>query len=364
MAAGRIAGLDLLRFCAALIVALYHLTVAIDVPSDSGLILAHRAAYPEVFRFAWPGFVGVEIFFVISGVVISYSAMNQSPSRFLRSRALRLFPAIWICLSLSALVCWRLHRFAADELLKRWFGSMLMLPAWGWIDSVGWTLSVEAVFYASVVLVMILLSPRSVYWFGITLGTISMLYLIGGLLFWPQFVVNHLFGWTSLTLLPYGIYFGLGIVLFLRHDNPRLIDVAFCISALIAACIEISLKTVVNHATFDIPQHNNAPAIIFLCAVGFIALSFRLPTHPLVTRWLRVLGLATYPLYLLHDVTGTAVLRWLLDAGLDRFAALGLSLAIVIVLSIAISQWAEPPIRAALVALGSALHRRRRASFA
>ena len=92
-AAGHIAGIDLLRFGAALAVAFYHLTVAIVAPTDSGVMLAGRATYPEAYRFAWPGFIGVEIFFVISGVVIAYSALNQTPWRFLSNRALRLFPS-------------------------------------------------------------------------------------------------------------------------------------------------------------------------------------------------------------------------------------------------------------------------------
>ena len=152
--AGHMAGIDLLRFGAALAVAFYHLTVAIVAPTDSGIVLGGRAAYPEAYRFAWPGFIGVEIFFVISGVLIAFSAMNQTPWRFLFNRPLRLFPAAWVCLSLSAVVCGILHLYSADKLILRWAKSMLLFRTG--IDSVCWTLEVEMVFYFGVFLILLL----------------------------------------------------------------------------------------------------------------------------------------------------------------------------------------------------------------
>jgi peptidoglycan/LPS O-acetylase OafA/YrhL len=127
-----------------------------------------------------------------------------------------------------------------------------------------------------------------------------------------------------------------------------LVDLVFIAGALAAAYVEISLRMALNHATFGAPFAPVVPTLIFLAAVGFIGLSFRLRTSPGVTRVFRTLGLATYPLYLLHDVTGAAILRWLLDAGLGRWEALGVAMASVIAASIAISQWIEPAVRLAL----------------
>lgn len=347
-AVGHVAGIDLLRFCAALAVVFYHLTVAIvDPTSVSGRVLKGRALYPEAYRFAWPGFIGVEIFFVISGMVIAYSALDQTPWRFLYNRALRLYPAAWTCLSISAAVCGVLGVFTASEVLWRWAGSMLLLPKWS-VDSVCWTLGVEMVFYFGVFLTLSLASSKYLYRFGVAIGLASAIYFLVGRAFWPDFLVNHLFNWMTLSLLPYGLYFGLGMVLFLKRDGLGLFDMAFIGTVLAASCIEISLKTVVNHVTLGVPLAPVAPTLVFVAAVGFMALSLRLQTPKLVTRAFRVLGLATYPLYLLHDVTGSALLRMLRDAGCGRWAALGASLAILIAASVAISRWVEPAIRSAL----------------
>jgi peptidoglycan/LPS O-acetylase OafA/YrhL len=51
----RVAGLDIIRFVAAAPVMLYHLGTG-------------KADFPELFGVSWSGFVGVEIFFVISDI--------------------------------------------------------------------------------------------------------------------------------------------------------------------------------------------------------------------------------------------------------------------------------------------------------
>src|SRR6266516_7176941 len=50
----------------------------------------------EELAFFNVGHIGVDIFFVISGFIIAYSAENSSAYEFLRSRIVRLVPAVWI----------------------------------------------------------------------------------------------------------------------------------------------------------------------------------------------------------------------------------------------------------------------------
>src|SRR5688572_29637953 len=86
----RIAELDLLRFLAAAAVVLFHAT---DWPTQTNLL---RAA-------ATFGFMGVPLFFMISGFVILMTAQNRSGLQFVNSRIARLYPSFWICVLLSAL---------------------------------------------------------------------------------------------------------------------------------------------------------------------------------------------------------------------------------------------------------------------
>lgn len=49
------------------------------------------------------GWVGVQVFFVISGFVIAFSAENSTALRFSEARV-RLAPAVWICAPVTAAV--------------------------------------------------------------------------------------------------------------------------------------------------------------------------------------------------------------------------------------------------------------------
>jgi peptidoglycan/LPS O-acetylase OafA/YrhL len=60
---------------------------------------------------------------------------------------------------------------------------------------------------------------------------------------------------------------------------------------------------------------------------------------------LRTLGLITYPLYLIHNVVGSAIIRVLVDAGLDSSLAVAAGLCIVVLVCWFICTKIEPAIR-------------------
>ena len=63
---------------------------------------------------------------------------------------------------------------------------------------------------------------------------------------------------------------------------------------------------------------------------------------------MRTLGLITYPLYLTHNVTGTAMIRVLTDAGLDASLAVWASLAMLVPVCWFICAKIEPTLRGAM----------------
>jgi len=66
---------------------------------------------------------------------------------------------------------------------------------------------------------------------------------------------------------------------------------------------------------------------------------------PEAPAYLRTLGLITYPLYLTHNVTGTAMIRVLTDAGMDASLAVWASLAMLVPICWFICAKIEPAIR-------------------
>jgi peptidoglycan/LPS O-acetylase OafA/YrhL len=91
-----LAGLDALRFCAAMMVMMYHLSFWIWAGPDQT-----QVRYPWAAPFTWFGFIGVEVFFTLSGFVIAYSAESATPFSFAASRLGRLVPGSLICASLT-----------------------------------------------------------------------------------------------------------------------------------------------------------------------------------------------------------------------------------------------------------------------
>ena len=151
-----IIGLDLIRFCAAFLVVWFHLAFwAKHAGSDAGPPLT---SLPDLSASASMGWVGVEIFFVLSGIVISYSAEKASAWTFLRSRVLRIFPAIWICAPITFFILVLFGSFQFVTLTRMLVASAAVWPTGGWLDIVYWTLPIEINFY---VFVFVLLCFRA-----------------------------------------------------------------------------------------------------------------------------------------------------------------------------------------------------------
>src|SRR5215469_15288981 len=114
----RVYVLDGLRLAAALSVVAFHLVAgaadrAWDTPT-TGLFgpLVHAARY---------GWLGVELFFLISGFVICMSSWGRTAGQFAVSRFVRLFPAYWFAVLATTAVVTAVplyeHRLHPDQVL-------------------------------------------------------------------------------------------------------------------------------------------------------------------------------------------------------------------------------------------------------
>lgn len=314
--------LDLVRFAAAAMVVWFHLAYFNSAfPQWTvGRVSLGSINLPELANTARWGWVGVEIFFVLSGFVICYSAQGKSAAAFALGRFLRLYPAVWICAPLTALI---LLWCRDTGIIRALIGSLVLFPKGPWVDGVYWTLGIEMTFYALIWLIILCRQFDKIEAALIVIGLPSTL-------FWYLYASGAFHGAPydgrifMLLLLRHGCYFALGGLIFqISRFGPSLVRLGFCAIFAGACLVEIM--------TGHIYGGNLTAAIVWSVAVAAIGAGVFANARIaalLPLGLVRKIGLATYPLYLFHDIPGTALL-WLLR-DLPDYLALAAAVAVVV----------------------------------
>lgn len=238
--------------------------------------------------------------------------------------------------------------------------SSLVLVGNTFIASAYWTLPIELAFYGLVFL--LLLTGR----------TVNLEVLAQVLLLWSGVYMLAYLAWTldlvaipwieldygkrNMTLLRHGHYFGLGILMFLcfsgRGARPYRgwIGLGVVIALIEIGCraSEISGKAA---SGFGFPAIFGSATIVWagfcLSMVAAIRFNSRMPSGARWHRWLRTLGLMSYPFYLLHESVGGSAMAWLVLRGVPPGPALATGLAVAGLASFLVAEVAEPPLQAA-----------------
>jgi exopolysaccharide production protein ExoZ len=148
-AARPLLGIQYLRAVGALLIVFFHMTIQIPLYTgyfnESALGRLHLAN-------------GVDLFFVVSGLIMMLSSRRASPGDFIVRRMIRIIPMYWIltCL-LALLVCWRPELFRTTALSWEYLlKSLAFIPYANPAQNgqlfpllvPGWSLNFEMFFYA------------------------------------------------------------------------------------------------------------------------------------------------------------------------------------------------------------------------
>ena len=147
------------------------------------VLLWHGAEHLKVFKGLYGFFVllyqfpGVPIFFTISGFLISYSLErnNFDLKKYFKNRALRIFPALWVCTIFTAIL---LFSFGKIYILKdffTWFFAQITffqfyaspsLKNWGVGHPNGslWSIAIELQFYLVLPIILYLIAKTKKLW--------------------------------------------------------------------------------------------------------------------------------------------------------------------------------------------------------
>lgn len=328
--------LDLIRFVAAIAVLAYHYTAR----DYSGLDQPPAEVYQAVSWFTAYGFLGVQLFFLISGFVILLSVRGRGLGSFIASRISRLYPAYWGALILTtALLVWIAPQLGSSVTLPQFLVNLTMLQTGLGVpnvDGVYWTLWVELLFYTFVaVLIAIRLTDTKVYLF-------ALLWPIVGLCV-QQLLSGPL---PNLLSAKYAPFFAAGMILFLIHERGH------NVTRWILLCANVTLGTW-QTVRYEVPGAEKATGLVLSAAVVCVVMVAIFVIVAAVTvspvkfrgaRWMTYAGALTYPLYLIHQYWGWWMIG-LVYPFAGRWVALIAGITVSTSLAVILERWVERPLR-------------------
>lgn len=316
----RVGELDALRGLAALAVVAYHYTTLYEQQ------VGHVDPLP--FGFA-AGNYGVHLFFLISGYVIFMTLeRTRDAMDFVVSRFSRLYPAYWTAMGITAAVVFTIglpvQRLAPYEVLLNLTMVQRFLGAEN-LDGSYWTLQVELFFYTQMLFWFVLGQLRRIHWI---IGAWLVLAVVHGV-----FVDRGMhFSYTvrELLIVRHIPFFALGILFYRLHVKPgeRGLNLAMIGLSLVAIGVSepgvfllVGLTCCAVFALF-VGGH-----LRFLCIWPF--------------AWL---GAISYPLYLLHQAIGIALIHWLERRGMPSMLAVLLVVLVALALATLVTWMVERPV--------------------
>jgi peptidoglycan/LPS O-acetylase OafA/YrhL len=327
-----IATLDLLRLAAALAVVLFH--YFFRGAAAEGFL---GEGYPLAAPFAFHGYLGVNLFFLISGFVIAWSAENRRWDQFAIARFVRLYPGFLLCMTITfAIVV-----LAGTPLLPASFAQYaanlsMFAPAFGqpFVDGVYWSIVLELAFYGWVTLALFtgLFQRRKLelIFIWLAISALNEFFLGSGaarLLFTTEF----------------GPFFAAGVLVHHLHAHGRslpallLLAAAFLISC---GTLSVTQHWMQDHYGIAVSSANLVVANVVMhgALIGAVLLRHRVRSSALTLA----MGGLTYPLYLLHQNIGYLAINAAVPLVGKWFAAFG-TIALMLVVACAIWRTCERP---------------------
>ena len=329
MAANRIYEIDALRGIAALMVVIFHFT-------------CDRSEVIWSFNI---GCIGVDLFFMISGFVILMTINDKNWKEFLFNRFSRLYPAYWVCVTISTIFILLANHFKVIDtpiFLSMYLANLTMIQPYinyETIDGAHWTLIVELLFYVFILLFLIFNRKNWIVIFG---GFILTIVFFNRFFIDEILSVKKLFDITdSLPLLIYFPMFYSGMLFYkMKFDK---ITVARWILLFLSITTQLFIfdRLYSNRGYLSFAEYTICIFAIHLVFTLYLFGKLNFTVNK-ITLWL---GSISYTLYLLHKSIGANIIIPYLTThlGLNFWLAVFATLIIVIFLAYLVVILIEKP---------------------
>ncbi len=333
-----------MRAIAALMVVFGHSLVPKEFPLIEGALnIFHSFAY-----------AGVDVFFVLSGFIISMAATRENGGPFflrarhamvfLLKRFVRIFPVYWIILGISAFAShW--HVLAPAGFAHESWPVIFLLTQANWLVQQAWTLSFELYFYGVVSLVL-LIAPQRYY------RCMALLMAIQAAIVFSVTDPDSQM-WTNALILEFGM--GCCVAFFMQKQ------IRISATLLLLCGLAFFLRGAVLTSDMIASQHIQLHSLERMMTFGvasmlilYAALKFETGKQFIAGPRMQFLGDASYAIYLLHMtllvVIGALFKNAMLAGVLPKYAEVLITVALSIACCIVFYSWVERPMLAWLKA--------------
>jgi peptidoglycan/LPS O-acetylase OafA/YrhL len=314
----RVEILDLLRMFAVLAVVLFHYGfrgAAADGYTATSL--------PDLQWFAKYGDFGVQLFFVLSGFVIAYSAEGRTAINFAIARSARIYPAFFLCMTLTFIATIVIGAPRFETTFLHWFANLFIVaPALkqSFMDGAYWSIVYEITFYGWVALFLATGQFRKhielivVCWMAISMLNEAVLH--SGILL-RLFLTNQ------------SGFFAAGLLLYEMYTGRR----TLLVKILLVLAAVTSINQAIGNAQwvrehYQVAIDDRVIAVLCLASIGAVALALRVRRVPLPAPLVLAIGGMTYPMYLLHQHIGYMVLNRLQGIASPALLVVGTTAAV------------------------------------
>ncbi|WP_431222589.1 acyltransferase family protein [Serratia sp. L9] len=290
----------------------FHGITALRAIAASVVLIVHSSALlsfnHEISKLVILTNIGVDIFFIISGFIITYAHWNdfgrgaQGVKGFIRKRFVRIYPMYLLFTLITALALFMMPQlfFSLKSSFELLFSSLLFLPskmANGDVTlllAVAWTLSYEVAFYAIFSIAMLFNRRMALVVTSVALIAWSSLSLIQQ----DNYISNYFF-----TTLPIEFLVGM-IICIIFKTSSSIPSIAPLTSGVLVVIAIITLYYLFFIAGFDTSElRSNTRFIYFGIPALIIFISFFNTPYSkksTIRKVVEVIGSASYVTYLSH----------------------------------------------------------------